>query len=80
MMHRFFLAVLLMPTLLLSDINPPRVNGDVNSKRGTTVTVIVHVTFVESPISGEMTPEEIEATTEGRCSVNPEDPTEILCQ
>ncbi len=79
-MHKFLLAVLLLPTFLLADINPPRINGDSNSTRGTTVTVIVHVTFVEPPISTEMTTEEIEATTEGRCSVNPKDPTEILCQ
>jgi len=79
-MHKFFFTVLLMPTLLLSDINPTRINGGSNSKASATVTVIVHVMFVEPAISNEMTTEEIEETTEGRCSVNPEDPTEIICQ
>lgn len=79
MRHSFFLAVLLFPTLLMADINPTRISGS-DSKTSATVTVIVHVTFVDSPISSEMSIEEIEATTEGRCSVNPENPTEVLCQ
>ncbi len=79
-LHRFFLSVLLIPTLLMADINPPRINGGSDSKASSTVTVIVHVEFVDPPISNEMTIEEIEMTSEGMCSENPEEPTEIICQ
>lgn len=77
-MYKLLLAVLLFPTLLLADINPPRIGSDTSPS--STVTVIVHVEFVDPPISNEMTIEEIESKTEGMCSANPEDPTEILCQ
>ena len=79
-LYRSFLAILLIPTLLLGDINPPRINGGGDSKTSSTVTVIVHVEFVDPPISNEMTIEEIETTSEGMCSENPEEPTEIICQ
>jgi len=73
-------AIILAPTFLVADINPPRINDDSNSNASATATVTVQVTFVEPPISSEMTPEEIVTTTEGRCFINPEDLTEILCQ
>lgn len=77
-MYKLLLAVLLFPTLLLADINPPRIGSDTSPS--STVTVIVHVEFVDPLISNEMTIEEIKTTSEGMCSVNPEDLTEIICQ
>jgi len=70
-MRGFIFTLILAPTLLVGDINPPRTS---------TVTVTVHVEFVDPPVSSEMTPEEIDTTSKGMCSVNPDEPTEIICQ
>jgi len=75
-MKGLIFVIVLSPILLMADVNPPRINDTPSA----TATVTVQVTFVAPPISPEMTEEEIDTTSEGMCSVNPDDPTEIICQ
>ena len=75
-MKGLIFVIVLSPILLMADVNPPRINDTPPA----TATVTVQVTFVAPPISPEMTEEEIDTTSEGMCSVNPDDPTEIICQ
>ncbi len=75
-MKKLLILALLLPTMLLADINPPRIN-EANS-RGATVTVRVQVTFVDVAEHVEMS--EGQVIIEESLFCEDDDEGEIICQ